>query len=890
MSKAEIFQLRIAQLEEENLSLREQLSKILPLDLNSYKTKKLITDLAQNLVEKIQTGIVVHGADTKILFANSTASKILGLIQSQMAGKDVNDPDWHFYHGDGRSMPLNDFPVNKILREKQVLKNYEMGLYRSETKDFVWALINAYPEFDQTGKLTRIVVTFVDISDLKQTASALRESEQRYAAIATELEKTRNFLQNIIDHLPVAIFVKDGRDEHFGEMLLWNRTSEKLFGVTELEAIGKTVYEHFPKEQADFFYQKDREAFISRISEDIAEEPIDSHSLGRRILHTVKIPLYDHNNRPQYLLCFSEDITERKRAENSLRESEERFRQMADNIHEIFWMTDVDFTKFIYINPAYERITGRTCESVYANPQSFFDGIHGEDREKAIAVIQQNRLTGWSMEYRIVQPNGEIKWLFERTVPIYNSLGEVTNIVGIGQDITDRKFSEDQLIYQAFHDNLTNLPNRLLFIDRLEMALKKSKRLTEHLFAILFIDLDQFKVINDSLGHLIGDRLLIAVSKILANSVRSFDTVARLGGDEFAILLDDIANAQEALDVTNRIHDHLRNEIEIDSHKILTSASIGIVIGSHDYEHANELLRDADIALYRAKEKGRSCHEIFNRVMYDLVIKRLQIENELRQAIAHEDFLVYYEPIVCLKTMTIRGFEALVRWQHPNRGLVTAGEFIPICEETGMIIALGKWVLQNACRQIQLWNQEYPSLNLTINVNLSGKQLTSPQIIETIDEVLQETGIATTCLNLEITETILIENTEVAIGVFQELCKRNIQLSLDDFGTGFSSLSYLQRFPVNIIKIDRSFISKIHSGDHNIEIVKAIIALAHAMNIKVIAEGIELTEQITQLQAWDCDFAQGYFFARSLSAADASDLLERADKGSVFNIAILNHL
>jgi len=884
MSKPNIFQLRIAQLEEENLSLREQVAKTLPLDLNSYKTEKLITDLAQNLVEKIQTGIVVHGADGKILFANSAASRILGLIQSQIAGKDVNDPHWHFYHGDGQPMPLEDFPVNKILREKQVLKNYEMGLYRPETQDFVWALINAYPEFEPTGEINRIVVTFVDISDLKQTTSALRESEQRYAAIATELEKTRNFLQNIIDHLPVAIFVKDGRDQHFGEILLWNRTSENLFGVTESEAIGNTLYEHFPKEQADFFYQKDREAFINGVPEDIDEEPFDSGILGGRILHTVKIPLYDSNDRPQYLLCFSEDITERKKAENSLRDSEERFRQMADNIHEIFWMADVDFTKFIYINPAYKRITGRTCESVYANPQSFLEGIHGEDRARAIAVMQQNRKTGWSIEYRIVQPNGEIKWLFERTVPIHNDLGEVTNIVGIGQDITDRKFSEDQLIYQAFHDSLTNLPNRLLFIDRLKMALKKTKRLPANLFAILCIDLDQFKVINDSLGHLIGDRLLIEVSKILTHSVRSFDTVARQGGDEFTILLDEIDNAQEAIDVSNRIQAHLQDEIEIDSHRIVISASIGIVIGSSDYEHANELLRDADIALYRAKEKGRACHEIFNRVMYDLAIRRLQLENELRQAIAHEDFVVYYEPIVGLKTMNIRGFEALVRWQHPTRGLVTAGEFIPICEETGMIIALGKWVLQSACRQVQLWKQQYPSLHLMMNVNLSGKQLISPHIIETIDEVLQETGIDTICLNLEITETILIENTEIAIKVFQALCDRHIQLSLDDFGTGFSSLSYLQRFPVNIIKIDRSFISKIHSGDRNIEIVKAIIALAHAMNIKVIAEGIEQREQITQLQAWDCDFGQGYFFARSLSAAAASNLLEKAAKGDAFNI------
>lgn len=883
MSDVDILQLKITELEAKNLSLRDLLAQISAERLKKYKSEFLIANLAQNLVENIQTGIIVHDADTKILFANPIAAKLLGIIQSELAGKDISDPDWNFYHGDGRLMRLEDFPVNKILREQEVLANYEMGLYRPETNDFVWVLINAYPEIDKTGEITRIVVTFVDISELKQTEIALRESEKRYTALAAELEATRNFLQNVIDHLPVAVFVKDGRNEHFGEMLLWNRTSEHMFGVTVQDAIGKTVYDHFPKEQADFFHQEDLEAFANGVLEDIPEEPITSHSLGYRILHTVKIPLYDRNCHPQYLLCFAEDITERKKAENALRESEERFRQMAENIHEIFWMIDADFTKFIYVNPAYEKISGGSCARLYEYPQSFIDAIHEEDRAKVLNIYQQYLQTGWSIEYRLVQPNGEIRWLFERTVPIRDLAGEIQSIVGIGQDITDRKSSEEQLIYQAFHDSLTGLPNRTLFTDRLEMVLKKSKRIADHRFAILFIDLDRFKVINDSLGHLVGDRLLIKISEILEKSVRSFDTVARLGGDEFTILLDDIDNSHEAIEVAERIHARLQNEIEIDGNKILTSASIGIVFGSHDYENASDLLRDADIAMYRAKDQGRACYEIFDHTMYDLLLSRLQIENELRQAIAREEFLVYYEPIVCLKTMNLCGFEALVRWQHPTRGLVTAGEFIPICEETGMVVALGKWVLQTACRQIQSWLDRYPSLKLTINVNLSGKQLKDPQIISTIDEILKITGISPTCLNLEITETILIENTEIAVKVFQQLRARHVQLSLDDFGTGFSSLSYLQRFPVNIIKIDRSFISQIHSGDRNIEIVKAIIALAHAMHIKVIAEGIELREQITQLQAWDCDFAQGYYFARSLSAEAASDLLEKAAQSAVFS-------
>jgi diguanylate cyclase (GGDEF)-like protein/PAS domain S-box-containing protein len=890
MNELEISQLRIAELEAENRSLREQIAQIYASDLTCDLAGNLIEDLAQNLIENLHTAIVVHDADTKILFANNAAAKVLGIIQSEMAGKEANDPDWRFYHGDGRLMPLEDFPVNKILREKQVLQNYEMGLYRTDIDAMVWAIINAYPEFDYQGEIRRIVVTFVDITKLKQTAIALQESEQRYVTLTKELEHTRNFLQRVIDHLPVAVFVKDARAEHFGEILLWNRTIENLLGLKMKEVVGTTAYERFPKDQADFFRQKDQEAFLNGIPEDIPEELINSYSLGLRIVHTVKIPLYDQDYQPQYLLCFSEDITERKEAEKALRESEEKFRQMAENIHEIFWMIDADFTHFVYINPAYETISGRTCTSLYENPQSFIEAIHEEDREMAIAISKQNFQIGWSMEYRIVQPNGEVRWLFERAVPIHNELGEIQSIVGIGQDITDHKLSEAQLLHQAFHDSLTGLPNRTLFTDRLEMALKKSKRVAEHLFAILFIDLDQFKVINDSLGHLIGDRLLVTIAKLLEKSVRSFDTVARLGGDEFTILLDDIDNAQEALDVAERIHVHLQSEIAIDSHKILTSASIGIVIGSDDYEHANDLLRDADIALYRAKEKGRSCHEIFNRAMYDLVMRRLQTENELRQAIERAEFLVYYEPIVCLKTMNLKGFEALVRWQHPTRGLLAAGEFIPIAEETGLIVALGKWVLQKACHQIKAWQTQFPSLNLTINVNLSGKQLKDAHIVQTIDDILQESGLNAVYLNLEITETLLIENTEIATKVFQKLRERHVHLSLDDFGTGYSSLSYLQRFPVNTIKIDRSFVSQIHLeetvGDHdsdrNIEIVKAIIALAHAMNIQVIAEGIELKEQIIKLQTWNCDFAQGYFFARSLSAQAATALLKKAAQNYPF--------
>jgi len=865
MNELDDLRLQLKQLESANRSLKEQLAQISSPKIVHDHSGELVSELAKNLVENLQAGIVVHDADTKVIFANPAAARILGIIHSEMDGKDVNDPDWHFFHGDGSLMSLEDFPVNVVMRKKQPLYNYEMGLYVSATQETVWAVINAYPEFDQQGEIIQTVVTFVEISDRKK-------AEQ-------EIEHTRNFLQTIIDHLPVALFVKDGRAEHFGKTLLWNHTCETMFGFTVEQSIGKTVYDHVPKEQADFFHQKDQEAFLKGTPENISEEPIDTPNLGRRILHTVKVPLYDRDRNPQYLLCFSEDITDRKQVEKALKESEEKFRQMAENIHEVFWMIDPDFTRFIYINPAYEKISGYSCESVYKNPQSFMAVIHEEDRDMVIARFRQNPQIGWVLEYRIVQPNGTVRWLFEHAVPVHNAEGEVKSIVGIGQDVTERKHSEEKLIHQAFHDSLTKLPNRILFTQRLEMALERAKCIEENSFAVLFVDLDRFKVINDSLGHLIGDRLLIAIAEILKKSVRSFDTVARLGGDEFTILLDDIQDSQDAIEVAERIHAHLQDEIVIDGNKILISASIGIVYGCHDYDCAVDLLRDADIAMYQAKDQGRACYKIFDRSMYDLFLSHLQLENELRQALIQEEFLVYYEPIVCLKTMDLCGFEALVRWQHPTRGLITAGEFIPIAEETGLIVALGEWVLQTVCHQIKSWLENFPlSKCLTINVNLSCKQLKDPNIVQIIDDILQEIEIPSTSLNLEITETLLIENTEIAISVFKNLRERDIHLSLDDFGTGYSSLSYLQRFPVNTIKIDRSFISQMClddlNGDRNFEIVKAIIALAHAMNIKVIAEGIELKEQIDQLKKWNCDFAQGYFFSRSLTAQAASNLLE----------------
>ncbi|MCU0538176.1 MAG: bifunctional diguanylate cyclase/phosphodiesterase, partial [Hydrococcus sp. Prado102] len=409
---------------------------------------------------------------------------------------------------------------------------------------------------------------------------------------------------------------------------------------------------------------------------------------------------------------------------------------------------------------------------------------------------------------------------------------------------------------------------------RLERAILHAQRRSDYLFAVLFLDLDRFKIINDSLGHIIGDRLLIAFARRLETCLRSGDTVARLGGDEFTILLDDLADASDVSLVANRIQTTLASPFNINGHEIFISTSIGIAFNATDRTQADELLRNADIAMYRAKTRGRARHEIFDTEMYAQATTLLQLETDLRRAIARQELLVYYQPIVSLSTNKIIGFEALVRWQHPQHGLVSPAQFIPIAEETGLIVEIGYWVLSEACRQMRVWQEQFPTIPLlTISVNLSSKQFSQPDLSEQIARILQETELEATSLKLEITESVLMENTQSATDMLLQLREMNIQIHIDDFGTGYSSLSYLHRFPSNAVKIDRSFVSRIGSKGENLEIVRAIVALARSLNMDAIAEGVETLEQLTYLKTLKCKYAQGYYCSRPLNSRSMEKLI-----------------
>ena len=440
------------------------------------------------------------------------------------------------------------------------------------------------------------------------------------------------------------------------------------------------------------------------------------------------------------------------------------------------------------------------------------------------------------------------------------------------QEIKIRQKAEQQLVKDALYDGLTGLPNRSLLMDRIDRSLEQTKRNPNYLFAILFIDLDRFKSINDSQGHLVGDKLLIAVAKILAREIRDVDTLARLGGDEFVILLDNIHQLADATKVSNRINRLFQSPFKLGQQTIFTSASVGIALSSTGYKDSSQILRDADIAMYRAKDKGKARYEVFDRSMYLETLKTIELESDLRLAIEKNEFVLYYQPIISLKDGTLAGFEALIRWQHPTKGFISPIDFIPIAEDTGSIVEIGDWVLWQACQQLRHWQEKFAMIpnvdSWKISVNVASQQIQEPNFIDKIDRILAQTGLSSRCLRLEITERVLVDSEQNTNQILAKIKERGIKLSIDDFGTGYSSLSYLRCFPIDNLKIDRSFVNSINSDAESLEIIKTIIALTHTLGMDAIAEGIETIEQLHQLKALGCEYAQGYLFSKPLAVED----------------------
>ena len=577
----------------------------------------------------------------------------------------------------------------------------------------------------------------------------------------------------------------------------------------------------------------------------------------------------------QHVEELNHHIIEQNRISQALQESEEHFRS-AFNYAAIGMALMATDGRWLQVNNSLCEIVGYAeAELLASNAQAI---THADDLGKHLAdvyMLLEGQIVTSSMEKRYIHKRGYPVWVMSSASLVRNALGEPLHFIVQMQDITERKHAEEQLHHAAFYDAMTGLPNRALFTDQLQLTIERVKQSPDQMFAVLFLDVDRFKNINDSLGHVFGDQLLSTIARRLETCVRPEDTVARFGGDEFAILLNSIKHSVDAIRVADRVRLELAQSFSLCGQEIFTTASIGIALSSTGYNHPEELLRDADTAMYRAKAQGKGRHEVFDKVMHARAISLLQLENDLRRAIEREEFVIHYQPIVKLATGVVSGFEALVRWQHPERGLVSPLEFIPLAEETELIIPISHLVLRESCRQIRQWQLESPALaSLSISVNLSGKQFKQSGLVEYIKQTLRETNLAPASLRLEITESVVMENAEIATAMLRQLRSLGVQLSIDDFGTGYSSLSYLHRLPVNNLKIDRSFVSQMRPGNENSEIVRTIITLARNLGMEVVAEGIETEEQLGQLKALSCDYGQGYLLSKPVTAEAATALLQ----------------
>jgi|GEM_PF-599227 diguanylate cyclase (GGDEF)-like protein/PAS domain S-box-containing protein len=560
------------------------------------------------------------------------------------------------------------------------------------------------------------------------------------------------------------------------------------------------------------------------------------------------------------------ELVERRQTEAHLRESEQRFVTLAAAAPVGIFRTDAK-GHCVYVNERWCSIAGLTEEEAFE--AGWMKGLHPSDQhsiaDEWYCAAQENR--PFRLEYRFQRSDGAVTWVFGQAVAERDTDGKVAGYIGTVTDISDLKQAQELIIHNALHDPLTDLPNRTLLTQRLELAVARFKHTERYRYAVLFLDLDRFKVINDSLGHLTGDQLLITIAQRLKTHLRPIDLVARLGGDEFVILLENITGIEEIIPIVERILADTQMPLMVNGYEMFTSLSIGVVVGTEDYSQASDLIRDADIAMYGAKAQGRNSYKIFNSAMHTQALHRLTLETSLRKALEQEEFIVYYQPIVDILKNKLVGFEALVRWQHPERGFISPGAFVPVAEEIGLIVPLDRWVFQTACQQLAHWKTQFADcFPLKISINLSAQDLRTANLINNIDQTLSATGLEGSSICLEVTESILIEDINQTIELLTQLRARNIQISIDDFGTGYSSLNYLHRLPADNLKIDRSFVSQMQIENRNYQVVNTIITLSSQLGLAVVAEGIETQEQLQWLQQLGCQFGQGYLFSKPLAS------------------------
>jgi diguanylate cyclase (GGDEF)-like protein/PAS domain S-box-containing protein len=562
--------------------------------------------------------------------------------------------------------------------------------------------------------------------------------------------------------------------------------------------------------------------------------------------------------------------------ERKLRESEERYDLAVRGANDGLWDWNLKNNE-LYYSPRWKAMLGFKDEEIGNSPDEWLKRVHPEDQKRVMESLSSHingNTSHFEYEYRIQNASGSYMWILTRGLAVRDAEGKAYRIAGSQTDLTARKMIEERLAFSALHDGLTGLPNRELFMDRLKQRMEITKRHPGNLFAVLFLDIDRFKVVNDSLGHAVGDQLLIGTAKRLQLCLRPEDTVARLSGDEFAILLNEVKDVSDAIRVAERFQARMRETTVLMAVNRSSTISVGIVIYNSKYTQPQDMLRDADTAMYRAKALGGGRYQIFDTTMHTQAVTLLQLEADMKRAVKNQEWLVYYQPIISVAGGRVSGVEALIRWKHPQRGIIPPLDFIPQAEDIGLIIPIGEYVLRTACLQTKAWREAGFS-KLWVSVNLSGRQFQDQELVLKISQILAETGLPSDGLRLEVTESVAMQDITYGIRVLKELKDLGVHVSLDDFGNGYSSLSYLKQFSLNVLKIDQSFIQDILVNKNSEAITMAIIAMARSLGLEVVAEGVEKEEQLAFLRSKFCDEVQGFLFSEPLPAKELTSFLNK---------------
>lgn len=812
---------------------------------------------ARSLFESVAVGVAVLDREGRILEANPALCGMFGY--EEMRGLQLSE----LIHPDDEEEGVETFSR---------LAGGEGGYYRAEHRyarrdgGVFWGRLTVSPVEDAGDAAPTFVGVVEDVTDRRETEARLREIESRY----------HQLFENSAD----LIFIHDVE----GRFLDCNQRAYEELGYAREEllqlSVRDVVVSMLPEEErrrrmGDTLWDRVRRA---RPGELVG---FDHNELRRKDGSTFPIEAglgaIDYEGE-RLIYVSARDVTERVEAERELRHSESSLATAQRIAHIGNWEYDFERDEAYWSEEMY-RIFGLSPGEFVPNYRTFFRSIYPEDMQKVRDAIRSAlyRGEGGGAEYRIVRPDGEVRTVYtrfevRRRERSSNGRPRSRSMVGTIQDITERKVLEERLAYQAYHDPLTGLPNRSLFMDRLEHALAREDR-REDSAAILFLDLDNFKFVNDSLGHDVGDELLVAVGERLVSCVRPADTVARLGGDEFTVLLEDVAGVEEAVAVIRRIGDRFEEPFRLRGHEIYVTASTGVVPRLSMRDRAGELLRDADLAMYKAKENGKAHYVVYDESLRNMLSERVVLERELRLGLARGEFRVFFQPQVLLESGEVAGFEALARWEHPERGLLDAGSFIAIAEDAGLMGPLGRVVLVEACARAREWRERRPHAPPFVSVNLSARQFRLPRLTEEVRDVVEDSGIEPRDLVLEIAERVAIDGTTANFARLEELKALGVRVSVDDFGTGSASLDNLENFPVDFLKIDRSFTSGLGRHLDDTVRVSGLIGVARSLSLSVVAEGIETEEQRDRLRELGCDMAQGFLFSEPVPADDVLPLL-----------------